>query len=123
MDMRVTYETDGDPGPLPAGAELAAYRVVQEALTNAMKHAGNAEIRVHVRWVADALEIEVRDTGPPTRPGNWLVPAVPGSGHGLMGMRERVALYGGELYAGPHPAGGFEVRARIPRIPQEARIA
>jgi signal transduction histidine kinase len=120
MGMRVGFETHGEPGPLPAGAELAAYRVVQEALTNAMKHAGDAHISVGIRWVPDAVEIEVRNTG---RPGAWVVPAVPGSGHGLVGMRERVALYGGELHAGPHPRGGFEVRARIPRIPVEARIA
>lgn len=108
---------DGDPDaarPLPAGAAVAAYRIAQEALTNALKHAGpGATALLVVRWQPDALEIEVVDDGGARSEGAGA--ALPGGGHGLVGMRERVALFGGQLDAGPRPEGGFRVRARFPR--------
>ena len=107
--LSVTLTLDGDAAPLPAGLDLCAYRVVQESLTNALKHAGaGARAEVRVTYAPAALEIDVRDDG---RGGG----AAAGSGHGLIGMRERVALYGGELAAGPRPEGGFGVHARLPR--------
>ncbi|MBH5337465.1 two-component sensor histidine kinase [Streptomyces pactum] len=98
------------PDPLPPGVDLAAYRVVQEALTNTMKHARGARASVVVGHTDDWLEIEVTDTG-----GAGDHPPVRGGGRGLMGVRERLAVYRGELTAGPAPAGGYRVTARIPR--------
>jgi signal transduction histidine kinase len=94
------------PASLPAGVDLAAYRIVQEALTNTRKHAGPARASVAVRYGAEALELEITDDG---RAG-----ANGGGGHGLIGMRERVALYGGQLDAGPRPQGGFTIHAHLP---------
>lgn len=106
VELRVT----GEPFALDAGAGLAAYRVVQEALTNALKHAGSgARATVQIGWSAGALELAVTDTG-------GAGTAIAGSGHGLIGMRERVAMLGGELSAAPLAGGGFAVRARIPRV-------
>lgn len=103
----------GTPVPLPAGVELAAYRVVQEALTNAVKHAAGARVRVSVDHVPGALHIEVSDTG-----GTAMSPVDPGpsaaAGYGLMGLRERLAVHGGTLQAGERPTGGFRVRAVLP---------
>ena len=99
----------GDRRPLPAGIDLAAYRIVQEALTNTLKHAGAAPTEVHLRWGEDELELEILDRG-----GDGTGRNGTGGGHGLVGMAERVRLYGGELEAGPRPAGGFRVRARLP---------
>ena len=93
---------------LPPGEDLAAYRVVQEALTNVIKHAGAARAVVSLEYHPDALLITVADDG---RPGP---PAAERGGRGLIGLRERIALYGGELDAGPRPGGGWRVRARIP---------
>jgi signal transduction histidine kinase len=104
--LPVQLEVAGTPRPLPPGIELAGYRIVQEALTNTLKHAGPANATVSLRYDEQALEIEVADDG---RGGT-----VNGHGHGLIGMRERVALYGGELDAGPRPEGGFLVRVRLP---------
>ncbi|MFE2214922.1 sensor histidine kinase [Streptomyces canus] len=97
------------PEPLPPGVDLTAYRVVQEALTNTLKHAPGAEAVVTVGWSGDRLEIEVMDTGG-VRDG---VPT-DGNGRGLIGLRERLAVYGGELTAGPTLAGGFRIRAEVP---------
>jgi signal transduction histidine kinase len=97
---------EGAPARLPAGLDLAAYRIVQEALTNTRKHAGPARARVAVRYAPEALELEITDDGRPAANG--------GSGHGLIGMRERVALYGGQLDAGPRPQGGFTIHAHLP---------
>ncbi|MBA2348867.1 MAG: sensor histidine kinase [Solirubrobacterales bacterium] len=104
---------EGAPRPLPAGAELAAYRVVQEALTNVVKHGRSGDARLIVRWADDALELWVSDDG---RDEDHAMagPSLGGSGHGLVGMQERVRAYGGEVVAGPRAGGGFEVRARIP---------
>ncbi|MER5602584.1 histidine kinase, partial [Streptomyces sp. NPDC002265] len=97
------------PGPLPPGVELTAYRVVQEALTNTIKHAAGAGATVTIGFAGSWLEIEVTDTGAVR--GS---PPVGGNGRGLIGLRERLALYGGELTAAPTPAGGYRVAACIP---------
>ncbi|MFI8911250.1 sensor histidine kinase [Streptomyces sp. NPDC053513] len=99
----------GVPVELPAGVDLAAYRVVQEALTNAVKHADGARVSVTVEYGTDRLRVEVSDTG-----GRRLRTAEPGGGHGLLGLRERLAVYGGTLDAGSRPHGGYRVRAVIP---------
>jgi signal transduction histidine kinase len=104
LDVSLTRE--GSQAPLPAGIELSAYRIVQEALTNARKHGGSRHADVRVLRGAHDLRIEVVDDGGKT--------GAPGNGHGLVGMRERVALYGGALEAGPQATGGYAVRARLP---------
>jgi signal transduction histidine kinase len=88
--------------------ELSAYRIVQEALTNALKHVGEARASVRVHYGPDSLELEIADDG-----GGVPAPETDG-GHGLVGMRERVALYGGRLDAGRRPTGGFAVRVLLP---------
>jgi len=92
---------------LPAGVDLTAYRLVQEGLTNAVKHARAEHAEVLVRYSDGQVEITVRDDGRGGGDGN-------GSGHGLVGMRERVSVYGGELEAGPRPEGGYALHARLP---------
>ena len=104
--VEVTLAVDGEPRPLAPGLDLSAYRIVQEALTNVRKHAAGAPARVTVTWAPSELALEVRDSGPGGQAVN--------GGHGLVGMRERVRLHGGELQAGPAPDGGFAVRARLP---------
>jgi signal transduction histidine kinase len=110
--LHVELQVDGERRELPVGIELSAYRIVQEALTNALKHAGDARATVHVRYGADSLELEVSDDG--ARPGAVRTGGRNARGHGLVGMRERVALYGGRFDAGHNPAGGFVVRAKLP---------
>jgi signal transduction histidine kinase len=105
--LPVDLFVQGEARALPRGVELAAYRIVQESLTNARKHAGQAKARVIVRYGDGALELEITDDGRGRSAGH------PG-GHGLVGMRERAALYGGELRAGPRSEGGFGVHARLP---------
>ncbi|MBA3348681.1 MAG: hypothetical protein H0T13_08990 [Actinobacteria bacterium] len=97
----------GDPAELPAGVDVSAYRIVQEALTNALRHAGPARAHVLVRYGPDELELEITDDGPGAANGG-------GGGHGLVGIRERVAVYGGELRAGTRADGGYTLRARLP---------
>jgi signal transduction histidine kinase len=104
----------GEPETLTPGVELTAYRVVQEALTNALKHAGPATARVTVIYEPQALRLEITDDGPGTSSQR-------NGGHGLVGMRERVALYGGRLEVGPRASGGFSVRARLPLERQASR--
>jgi signal transduction histidine kinase len=106
--LPVELAVAGEPRDLPPGVELTAYRIVQEALTNARRHAGPARAHILLRYRIEALDLEVTDDGrqPPT-PGD-------GGGHGLIGMRERVALYDGTFEAGPRPQGGYAVRARLP---------
>ncbi|MEO3804693.1 sensor histidine kinase [Nonomuraea sp. B1E8] len=100
---------EGEPPPLPAGVDLAAYRLVQEGLTNSMRHAGAGTTAVvTVRHAPHELDVRVADDG------RGAAGAPARSGHGLLGIRERVALYGGTLSVGPLPGGGFEVRARFP---------
>jgi signal transduction histidine kinase len=109
--MKVSVAVEGDPRRLPATVERAAYRLVQEALTNVHKHAANAATEVGVRYGRERLEVTVRNAGP-DGPHPGLVPA--GGGHGLVGLRERVTLLGGTFRAGPQADGGFEVRASLP---------
>ena len=118
--LRVVLAVDGDPSPLPAAVDISAYRIVQEALTNVLRHAGQASAQVTVRCGADEVQIEVTDDGAGPQAGEQA-----GGGHGLAGMRERVALFGGELTAGPRPGGGFAVRALLPlgEQPRPARPA
>jgi len=97
----------GSVHPLPAGVDLTAYRVIQEALTNVLKHAGRANAVVSVRYEGDELHLEIADDGL----GDV---SSPGAGHGLVGMRERVGIFGGHIETGPRPGGGFVVRAMIP---------
>ena len=108
LDIRLHVE--GEPTALAPGIDLAAYRIVQEALTNVIKHAGPAHAEVAVRFRERELELEVTDDGRGPRASQN------GGGHGLVGMRERAALYGGSVEAGPQPDGGFAVRARLPII-------
>jgi signal transduction histidine kinase len=105
--LPVDLSVEGEPIELPPGVDLSAYRIVQEALTNALKHAGPATARVVVRYRENDLELEIADTG-------LGMGANDGEGHGLVGMRERVSLYGGRIEAGPRNGGGFAVRARLP---------
>jgi signal transduction histidine kinase len=98
---------EGEPRDLPPGIDLSAFRIVQEALTNALTHAGPARARVVVRYLPDELELEISDDGPGDSDGS-------GSGYGLVGMRERVTVYGGELEAGRRPGGGYALRVRLP---------
>jgi len=107
--LPVRLDIKGERVPLPAGVDLCAYRIVQEALTNALKHAGPAHAEVVLRYADDGLDIEVRDDGAGQLNANG-----DGGGHGLIGMRERVSLYGGRLETGPRDSGGFEVRAHLP---------
>jgi signal transduction histidine kinase len=105
--LPVEVRVEGEPRPLPPGIDLSAYRIVQEGLTNALKHAGPARAEVVVTYGERELELRVSDDGRGHDPsGN--------GGHGLMGMRERVALFGGALDAGPQPEGGFALHARLP---------
>lgn len=108
--LDVELYVTGGQRPLPPGVDLAVYRVVQEALTNTVKHAGARRARVALDWQADALALEVVDDGV-----GGPLPAQP-TGLGLVGMRERVAVCGGELAVGPQP-GGFAVRVRVPLEP------
>ena len=130
IGMPVELTVDAPPGTspaLPPGIDLAAYRVVQEALTNVMKHAGPARTTVRLQYRPRDLLITVSDDGPPDSAPAAAGPgagegAGPGSGsvsggRGLIGLRERIAVYGGELDAGPRPGGGWRLRARIPLEP------
>jgi signal transduction histidine kinase len=105
--LPVELTTEGRRVELPPGVDLSAYRIVQEALTNTLKHAGPAHAWVTVRYGEDEVELEIANDGA-------FDPAENGRGHGLVGMRERVAVYGGRLESGPRPGGGFAVRAWLP---------
>jgi signal transduction histidine kinase len=107
--LEVSLAIDGDHAALPPAVNVTAYRIVQEALTNVLKHAGPARAEVTVDCTDIAVTIEVSDDGPGTPS-----PAAPSGGHGLAGMRERVAVFGGDLRAGPRPEGGFTVCAWLP---------
>ena len=104
--LPVDLELEGEPVELPPGIDLAAFRIVQEALTNTLRHAGPAHAWVRVRYAADELELTISNDGVTTGADT--------DGYGLVGMRERVNLYGGKLEAGPRAGGGFSVRARLP---------
>jgi signal transduction histidine kinase len=106
--MPVELRIEGEQRAIAPGIDLSAYRIVQEALTNALKHAGPAQARVTVRYGDDELDIEIADDG--AGPDG----EAPAGGHGLVGMRERVALFGGDLASGRRRGGGYAVRARLP---------
>ena len=106
--LPVELRIEGEPVHLPAGIDLSAYRIVQEALTNVVKHAGDASAEVVVRYGTSAFELDIVDDG------CGGASSVNGSGHGLIGMRERVALYGGTVETGTRDGGGYEVRVRLP---------
>jgi signal transduction histidine kinase len=110
--LGVRLRVEGTPSPLPAGVDLSAYRIVQEALTNVVKHAGPARAQVTIGYRHQEVRVEVSDDGrgvtAPTGDGRARV------GHGLIGMRERVQVFGGDLEVGPGPVGGFRVAARLP---------
>ncbi|MGW2895432.1 sensor histidine kinase [Streptomyces sp. NPDC001212] len=121
--LPVEVRISGEPRPLPEGVDVTAYRIIQEALTNALKHGDGGKAEVTVRYADHALRVEVLNTGPsvltgtaPARPAS--APAAPrrgdGTGRGLLGLRERVAVYGGDLDARRRLGGGYRVRARIP---------
>ncbi len=105
--LPVELHVDGNPVPLPRGIDLSAYRIVQEGLTNALKHAQASDADVTVRYRPDELEIEVRDNGHGTATSDGL-------GHGLIGVRERVKIYGGKMTAGTAAEGGFVLSTRLP---------
>jgi signal transduction histidine kinase len=105
--LPVALHVDGDPVPLPRGIDLSAYRIVQEGLTNALKHANASDADVTVRYGPDELEIEIRDNGLGSS-------TTDGLGHGLVGVRERVKIYGGEMSAGTANGGGFVLSTRLP---------
>jgi signal transduction histidine kinase len=114
--LPVQLRTEGQPWPLPPGVDLAAYRIIQEALTNTLRHAGPAQAQVLVRYRDHAVELEILDNGHGPRPHDG---ADTQSRHGLIGMRERITLYGGTLEAGPRTTAGtgYAVRARLPSDP------
>jgi signal transduction histidine kinase len=109
--LPVHLQVRGARAALPDGVELSAYRIVQEALTNARRHAAPSRVTVTLTFRGAALDVEVEDDGGPADG------SAGGPGHGLVGMRERVALLGGELDVGPRAAGGFRVAARLPVRP------
>jgi signal transduction histidine kinase len=105
--LPVRLHVDGNPFPLPRAIDLSAYRIVQEGVTNALKHAGASHVDVTFHYRPDELQIEVRDDGEGVSTSDGL-------GHGLVGIRERVKIYGGEMTAGAGPEGGFVLGARLP---------
>jgi signal transduction histidine kinase len=105
--LPVRLRRDGDPFPLPRTIDLSAYRIVQEGLTNALKHANASHADVTVRYRPGDVQLQVVDDGNGPAPSN-------GHGNGLVGIRERVNIYGGQMTAGRAPAGGFELTARLP---------
>ena len=111
--LPVELHLEGDPYPLPRGLDLSAYRIVQEGLTNVLKHAGASDADVIVRYRSDEVEIEVRDNGNGRSSGDGL-------GHGLVGIRERVKIYGGEMSARAEPEGGFVLSTRLPVVEDRA---
>ena len=123
--LPVEHMVQGHPRALPRGLDLAVYRVVQESLTNALKHAGpTARAEVVLRWQARCLELAVRDDGRGAASDSALEASAgrrdEDGGRGLVGMRERVSLYGGRLTAAPRTGGGFAVDVQLP-YPEERR--
>ncbi|APU38854.1 MULTISPECIES: sensor histidine kinase [unclassified Streptomyces] len=122
--LPVEVRMSGDPRPLPAGIDVTAYRIIQEALTNALKHGEGGRTQVSVRYAEHALRVEVLSggasvlgggaAGPRQGPADGAGPKAEGTGRGLIGLRERVAVYGGDLDARRRLGGGYRVRARLP---------
>jgi signal transduction histidine kinase len=113
----VELRVEGEPRPLAPGVDLCAYRVVQEALTNVLKHARHAEAVVEVRYLPQHVTVSVTDDGEGVIPDR----VAGGGGHGLLGMRERAKLYGGTISIGPRNEGGFAVRLTLPTSAAAAR--
>ncbi len=109
-EVAVDLRTEGTPCPLPPGVDLAAYRILQEGLTNALRHSGATQVELLVRYAPTEIELRVDDDGRGGDTGS--------GGHGLVGVRERVALYDGRVTAGPRPGGGFRLLARLPLTAQ-----
>ncbi|MFF1378456.1 sensor histidine kinase [Streptomyces sp. NPDC058308] len=107
--LSVHRESTGEPRPLPPGVDLSAYRIVQEALSNAIRHAPGSTVRIELAYARGGLRVRVTDSGARSK-----APPSPGAGHGLLGMRERAAMLGGDLATGPTPDGGYEVSAFLP---------
>jgi signal transduction histidine kinase len=105
--LPVRLHVDGEPFALPRAIDLSAYRIVQEGLTNALRHARASRADVTLRYCPDEVELQILDDGAGTV-------TTDGLGHGLVGIRERVKIYGGEMSAGTAPAGGFVLTARLP---------
>jgi signal transduction histidine kinase len=105
--LPVRLHREGEPSPLPRAIDLSAYRIIQEGLTNALKHAQASQADVTLRYGPDELELEIRDDGRGASDTDGL-------GHGLVGVRERVKIYGGEMSSGPANGGGFVLRTRLP---------
>jgi signal transduction histidine kinase len=114
--MPVELHVHGQPAALPAGVDLSAYRIIQEALTNTLKHAGPVPTTVTLDYTPASLTVEILDHGD----GVMRHGPDDSTGHGLIGMRERVALYHGDLQTGPRPRAGYQVRARLP-LPHSTR--
>jgi signal transduction histidine kinase len=112
--LTVRVDVQGARRPLPSGVELSAYRIVQEALSNVLRHAPGATASVRLVHYLHGLDVRVVNSWP-TRS----VQPSPGAGHGLLGMRERAAMLGGTLRAGPRPDGGYEVAAYLPTAPPD----
>ncbi|MFF3213075.1 sensor histidine kinase [Streptomyces sp. NPDC002886] len=124
--LPVEVRISGEPRPLPAGIDVTAYRIIQEALTNALKHGDGVKAEVTVRYADRALRVEVLNSGPSVLSGDRISDSAPpastaaarpkadGAGHGLVGLRERVAVYGGDFDARRRLGGGYRVRARLP---------
>ncbi|WP_229070377.1 sensor histidine kinase [Actinoplanes sp. DH11] len=112
--LPVEVRVSGEARPLPAGISTTAYRIVQEALTNALKHGSGGKAEVTIRYAPRALRVEVLTTGPSVLTGSAPAAGGDGAGRGLLGLRERVAVYGGDLDARRRLGGGYRVRARIP---------
>jgi signal transduction histidine kinase len=117
MPTRLTVS--GEPVDIPASAQLALYRMVQEALTNTLKHAEGARAEVGLSYRPGEVELEITDDGPP-EPGTQA--SQPGGGHGIVGMRERAAVFGGEVSAGPRQGGGWRVHTVL-RLDASGRLA
>ena len=111
--LQVWINVEGQRGSVPPGIDLSAYRVIQEALTNVIKHAASAAATVTICYRDDSVTVEVANQAPAVPVAHVPAPRT-GAGHGIIGMRERVAVFGGEFAAGPRPGGGFQVRACFP---------
>ena len=112
--LPVEVRISGEPRPLPSGVDLTAYRIIQEALTNALKHGDGSKAEVLVRYTDHYLRVEVVNSGPSVLAGDRPAPDDPQDGRGLLGLRQRVRVFGGDLDARRRLGGGFRVRARIP---------
>ena len=122
--LRITAHTEGDARPVPVATDLAAYRVIQESLTNVCKHAGPTAVELRLEYRPDALQVVVENAAPLAdavgRPDGRPAPEPTGGGHGLIGMRERLGALGGSLRTGPRPEGGYRVTALLP-LPGQGR--